>query len=151
MYHVFVRRRVATILQHLNRGDLAFVVRQFAPDAVHWFSGRHALGGRRCTPEEIAAWYRRLAVVFPAIRFAAQKIISTGPPWNTRVVVEWTDTFPGRDDLTGNQGVFVVTLRWGRVVEFHVYCDTDELKQNLAHLASRGVDAAAAAPIGVLA
>ena len=151
MYHFFVRRRVAEILRHLNRGDLAFVVRLFAPGAEHWFSGRHALGGCRRTPEEIAAWYRRLAVVFPTIRFAAQKVISTGPPWNTRVVVEWTDTFAGRDDLAGNQGVFIITLRWGRAVEFHVYCDTDGLKQNLALLASHGVAAAAAPPIGSLA
>jgi ketosteroid isomerase-like protein len=151
MYHFFVRKRIAKILDHLNRGDLAFVVRQFAPEAEHWFSGQHALGGRRRTPGEIAAWYRRLAAVFPGIRFAAQKIISTGPPWKTRVVVEWTDTFPGREDLAGNQGVFVITMRWGRAVEFHVYCDTDGLKQNLAHLASGGVDAAAAAPIGAVA
>src|SRR5262245_36402603 len=96
MYHFFVRRQVARIFRHLNRGDLAFVVRQFAPDAEHWFSGKHALGGCRRTPEEIAAWYRRLALVFPTIRFTPRKVLSMGPPWRTRVVVEWTDAFAGR-------------------------------------------------------
>ncbi len=149
MYHFFVRRRVAAILRHINGGDFDFVVRQFAPDAEHWFSGRHALGGRRTRPEEIAAWYRRLAAVFPTIRFQPIAIIVSGPPWRTRVVIEWTDTFPAGVDLGVNQGVFVLTLRWGRAVALHVYCDTDELKQNLGRLAARGLADAAAPPIGI--
>jgi ketosteroid isomerase-like protein len=151
MYHFIVRRRVRAILDYLNRGDFAYVRRQFAPQAEHWFSGQHALAGRRRGAEQIAAWYERLATVFPGIHFTPEKIISSGPPWNTRVVVEWRDGFPASQGLSDNAGVFVITLRWGRAVEFHVYCDTDGLKRNLQLLADRGVREAAAAPIGLLA
>jgi ketosteroid isomerase-like protein len=148
MYHFFVRRRIATILEHLNRGDFAYVQKTFAPGAEHWFSGNHALSGRRRTADEIASWYRRLAAVFPGMSFAADKIIVSGPPWRTRVVVEWRDSFPNAPSLSDNQGVFVITLRWGRAVEFHVYCDTAGLQRNLDLRAAQGVSEAAAAPIG---
>ncbi len=147
MYHYFVRRRVRQIFEHLNRGDLDFVVGQFAPDAEHWFSGSHALGGRRRTPDTIASWYRRLARVFPGLHFDVQQIMSSGPPWHTRVVVEWIDSFPLDPTLRSNQGVFVITLRWGRATQFHVYCDTGGLERNLALVAGQGIADAAAPAI----
>jgi ketosteroid isomerase-like protein len=150
MYHWIVRRRVLEMFRHLNAGDLSFIVKQFSPRAEHWFSGSHALSGRRSRPESIAAWYRRLAAVFPRIHFDIKKIVSSGPPWATRVAVEWVDSFPAKDALAGNEGVFFVTLSWGRIVEFHVFCDTDVLQQNLQLLGEQGVSEAVAAPIADL-
>lgn len=149
MYHFFVRRRIHQVLAHLNAGDLAFVVNQFSPRAEHWFSGSHALGGRRSSGDEIRAWYGRLAAVFPDIQFQLKKLTSSGPPWRTHVAVEWTDSFP-RQGLPPNQGVFFITLSWGRVVEFHVYCDTAVLARTLLSLGERGVAEAVATPIGAL-
>ena len=146
MYHFFVRRRIHEIFRQLNRGNFEFVVAQFAPGAEHWFSGGHALSGRRLDRAAIEAWYRRLATVFPDIRFEVKKVTSSGPPWNTQVAVEWADWF-ATQDLSVNQGVFFITLRWGRAVEFHVYCDTAALEQNLERLGARGVSEAVAPPI----
>jgi ketosteroid isomerase-like protein len=148
MYLFFVRRRLREIFRRLNAGDFAFIRRQFHPTAEHWFSGNHALSGRRTSPEGMAAWYARLAAVFPAIRFDLKKLIVSGPPWNTQAAVEWTDEVCDRQGQPlPNHGVFVLRLRWGRTVEFHVYCDTARLEKNLAILASQGVTQAAAAPI----
>lgn len=149
MYHFFVRRHVATIFEHLNRGDFAFVLAQFAPDARHWFSGRHALAGARHTPELRAAWYRRLEAVLPGIRFEVKKVLVSGAPWRTHVVVEWCDrVFDSRGaEIAPNQGVFVITLRWGRADEFHVYCDTQSLQANLELMATQGVGEAVAPAI----
>jgi ketosteroid isomerase-like protein len=149
MYHFFVRRKVAEIFRHLNEGDFAFVVAQFAPDAEHWFAGDHALAGCRRTSAEIAAWYRRLATVFPGICFTVRTVTVSGGPWDTRVVVEWADSFPRGEPLSDNQGVFVITLRWGKATRFHVYCDTKGLEVNLDRLAAQGLAEAGAPLIGV--
>ncbi len=149
MYHFFVRRRVRAIFAHLNAGDFGYVTRQFAADATHWFSGRHALGGQRRTGATRAAWYRRLATVMPGLAFTIEKIVVSGPPWRTHVAVEWRDRVfdPQGRELEPNQGVFVLALRWGRAVDFRVYCDTQGLARNLDAIAARGVPEAADAPL----
>jgi hypothetical protein len=65
------------------------------------------------------------------------------------VVVEWKDRiFDVRAaELQPNQGVFVLTLHWGRAVEFHVYCDTQGLARNLEVIAAQGASAALSAPL----
>jgi ketosteroid isomerase-like protein len=148
MYLFFVRRKLREVFRRLNAGDFAFVRRQFHPGAEHWFSGDHALSGRRTSPEGIAAWYTRLAAVFPGIRFDVKKLIVSGTPWDTQAAVEWTDEVRDRNGVPlPNQGVFVLRLRWGRAVEFHVYCDTARIEKNLGILAAQGVEQAAAMPI----
>lgn len=149
MYHFIVRRRVMTIFEHLNRGDFDFILRQFAPGAEHWFSGNHALAGSRHSPALRQAWYRRLAAVLPGIQFEVRKVVVSGPPWRTLVAVEWVDRVFDQQgaELMPNQGVFVLTLRWGRAHEFHVYCDTQGLASNLAVVASQGVADAALPPL----
>jgi ketosteroid isomerase-like protein len=148
MYHFFVRRRLRQVFSRLNAGDYAFITRQFHPRAEHWFSGRHALSGRRTSSGRIAEWYGRLAEVFPGIRFDLQKLIVAGPPWNTQAAVEWTDVVRDREGRAlPNQGVFIVVLRWFKAVEFRVYCDTQEIEKNLGILSAQGVRAAALAPI----
>jgi ketosteroid isomerase-like protein len=87
-------------------------------------------------------------VALKGIQFQSKKIIVGGMPWRTYVAAEWADHV---SDRTGtsllNQGVFVITLRWGKVTEFHVYCDTQKLEKNLAVLVSQGVSEAGQEPI----
>jgi ketosteroid isomerase-like protein len=148
MYNFFVRRHLRKVFSRLNAGDFAYITSQFHPQAEHWFAGRHAMSGRRTSHARIEEWYARLAVVFPGIRFDLQKLIVSGPPWNTEVAVEWIDSVI---DRTGqplpNQGVFIIRLRWGKAMQFRVYCDTAQIERNLGILAAQGVEAAAAAPI----
>jgi ketosteroid isomerase-like protein len=148
VYHFFVRRHLREVFAHLNAGDFAFITKQFARDAEHWFAGKHALSGKRTSPEQIAAWYRRLAEVFPGIQFDVEKIIVSGPPWRTHAAVEWSDEIQDRKGVKlPNRGVFVLRLAWGKAKEFRVYCDTAQIEENLARLNQQGVAQAAAAPI----
>jgi ketosteroid isomerase-like protein len=148
MYHFLVRRRLRLILSKLNAGDFAFITRQFHRDAEHSFVGKHALSGTRTTPGRIAEWYRRLAAVFPRIRFDVQKLFVAGPPWNTQAAIEWVDEVRDRSGRPlPNKGVFLIRLRWGKATEFRVYCDTALIERNLGILASQGVEEASAAPI----
>ncbi len=148
MYHFFVRLRLRELFRRLDAGDFEFVKRQFHPSAEHWFSGDHALAGRRTTPSAIAAWYGRLAAVFPGLRFEVHDMFVSGPPWRTRAAIEWSDEARDREGRAlPNRGMFLIHLAWGRATALHVYCDTSKLEKNLGILVSQGVSEAGAAPI----
>jgi len=53
----------------------------------------------------------------------------------------------GRRHRFTNQGVHVISLRWGRTTAIRIYCDTALLTQWLERNAACGVAEAVAAPI----
>lgn len=152
MYHAIVEKKLRASFEEVNRGNLTAVVEQFAPEAEHWFSGEHALGGRRQGIAEIRAWYDRLGTVLPDLRFEITGVAVSGMPWNTVAMVEWVDHFR---DPSGrpwsNQGVHVVRLGWGRIRSLHIFCDTVLITEALRVLADLGRPGAGATPIGTIA
>ncbi|MGO4714275.1 nuclear transport factor 2 family protein [Bradyrhizobium sp. 2TAF24] len=148
MYHFILRRKLQNVFSRLNAGDYRFVTSQFHTDAEHWFAGSHAMSGRRITSGRREEWYRRLAAVFPGLKFDVRKLIVSGPPWHSLAAVEWVDELHDKKgNPLPNEGVFFITIRWGKVTEFHVYCDTAKIEKNLSILAAQGVVEAAASPI----
>ena len=96
----------------------------------------------------IAAWYERLGAVFPGLWFEPKKMIVSGWPWRTHVVIEFIDHVHDRHgNPLPNQGILLFTLCWGRAKELHVYCDTQKIEKNLEILVSQGVSEAGARPI----
>lgn len=149
MYHAIVKRKMRDSFDQINKGNYAAIVRQFAPGAEHWFSGSHALAGRRDDLEQIQSWYDRLAVIFPDLRFQITKLVVGGWPWDTYALIEWVDFVADREGRAySNQGVHVIRLKWGKVSELHVYCDTQLLAEICDRLGAQGVAVAVDAPIG---
>jgi len=147
VYHRIVKRRLRRAFGDINAGRYERIVPQFAPAHRHVFFGEHALGGTRRHLEATGAWYERLARVFPDLHFEVRDIVVAGWPWRTVAVVEWVDRFAVNGVPGGNQGVHVFRLRWGRVVELSVYCDTDKLRRYLEAKAADGLIEAIAPPI----
>lgn len=147
MYHAIVRRKLYQAFDQLNRGDYDSILKPFAPRFEHFFSGEHALGGTRHTMDACQRWYDRLARVFPDLRFRVRRVIVTGWPWDTQAIVEWTDHATVRGQPYSNEGVHVFRLRWGRLVELHIYCDTAKLIDGLNGQAEHGISEAVAGPI----
>ena len=149
MYRAIVKRRLLNSFAALNRGDYAAITRQFAPDAIHWFSGTgHPFAGTRRTNPAILAWYERLARLMPDLQFDIEHAAISGWPWNTVGLLSWSDRLHDREGKAyQNRGVHLIRIRWGRVVELQVYCDTEYLKGDYAALHAQGVEEAAAAPI----
>lgn len=150
MYKTIVKRNLRASFDNINKGNYAAIVRQFAPaDVEHWFSGSSALSGRRDNLEQIQQWYDRLAAVFPDLRFEITKLVVSGGPWNTIAVLEWVDHI---SDLDGNhysnQGIHVIRLKWAKVHQLHVYCDTELLGKICRTLGEQGNEAAISPPIG---
>ncbi|MFJ9968033.1 nuclear transport factor 2 family protein [Streptomyces avermitilis] len=149
MYHAIVRRNLRNSFAEVNRGNYAAILRQFTPDAEHWFSGGHALSGGRTTTEQIQRWYDRLAEAMPDLRFELKKVVAKGWPWDTVAFAEWVDHLTDREgNHYSNQGVHVVRIKWGKITELHIYCDTELLETVLDKLGQQGVDEAVATPIG---
>jgi ketosteroid isomerase-like protein len=148
MYHAVVRRRIRRLFDAINCGDAEPVLRQFAGRFEHSFLGEHALGGSRRTLPATQRWYQRLYRLLPDIRFELGKIVVSGGPWNTIVVVEWVETNSGTDNVrTYNRGIHVVHLRWGRATRLIICPDTIGLKATLDRLYASGNAEALAAPI----
>jgi ketosteroid isomerase-like protein len=135
----------------MSRGHHDVVVAQFTDDAEHWFSGSHALAGRRHGTDQIAAWHRRLGTVLPDLRMEVTDITVTGLPHHTVAMVEWVDHFTDPAGTAySNQGVHVIHLRWGKIAALLILCVPTVLADALAKISEQGRAEASAAPIGTL-
>src|ERR1700694_4037188 len=75
-------------------------------------------------------------------------IAASGGPWDTTVVVEWTDRATpadGKDYV--NSGVHVIRMRWGKVESIHAYLDTQVLVDALTRRAANRIKKEKAPPI----
>lgn len=148
MYHAIVRKRIRSLFDSLNAGDYEPILSQFAPMHEHTFIGHHALSGCRTTLASTRRWYDRLRTIFPDIRFELSRIDVRGGPWNTQVIVDWTETNSGADGArTYNRGVHIIQLTWGRTRRLAILTDTVELQRTLDRLAARGLEVANAHPV----
>ncbi len=148
MYHSIVKSILKKAYVELNCGNVDHVLAAFHPHAVHHFGGLHALAGTRHTAESRQRWYARLHAIFPDIKFEIHEISVSGTPWNTCARVTWTERNSGTDGVpTSNEGINVVTLRWGKIVDLKIFTDTARLVATLDRLNKSGNLEAGAAPI----
>ena len=149
MYHWFVRRQVRAAFAALSRGDAPALTSHMHPKVHHTFPGHGALGGERHTLRDVEAWFDRLFTILPGLQFQIHTLAADGPPWDTRVGVEWTNSGQLFDTTSySNTGAHILRIQNGRITAFHAYLDdTDELTQALRRLAEHGIEQAAAPSI----
>ena len=143
-----VARRVQTMFADLSRGEHERVIAALAPDVHHSFAGEHALGGERHDRPAVAAWFGRLSRLCPDMRFVVRDVLSSGPPWDLRVGVEWVaHVRPAAGPAYENHGAHMIRIVRGRVSELHAYEDSQLVAAACARMAAAGIDEAAAEPI----
>jgi ketosteroid isomerase-like protein len=148
MYHAIVRRIARNAFDDLSDGKVEPLLERSAPDLRHTFAGDHALGGTRHSREAFRAWLERLFRLFPELTFTIDNVMATGPPWNTRLAISWTDRGTAADGVDyENEGVHLLRLQWGRLVELEATLDTQHLERTLDRMAEAGIEEAAANPI----
>lgn len=148
MYHAVVRRRASAVFARLSEGDWRAALSHMADDVHHTFPGRHPLGGERHSRAAVARWFERLDHLFPRHEFVVERVASTGWPGDTWVALQWTARLEPRvGDPYLNHGAHWIRLRWGRVVAFHAYLDTQLVADACAHMARHGVPEASAPAI----
>lgn len=148
MYQMIVRRIGLTAFESLNRGDTASLLAKMTSDVTHYFPGDHTLGGRRTNKVDVTRWFNRLTTLFPSMHFTVQGVASSGWPWDTMLAIEWTSHAPLPDGSSyDNLGAHVIGLRWGKVVSFHAYMDSQTTAAALQRIAATGVTEATAPQI----
>lgn len=78
-----------------------------------------------------------------------QDVIVSGGPFNTRVAVHWQSS---AKSVTGdpyvNDGVHLIRMSKGRITHIHVFTDTEVIASTMAAVAGKGIEEAAALPLG---
>ncbi|WP_121884099.1 nuclear transport factor 2 family protein [Sphingomonas sp. PP-F2F-G114-C0414] len=113
------------------------------------FAGNSAIGGARRGPAAFVRWLERVYRLLPDLKFEVQDVIVSGGPFNTRVAVHWQSS---AKSVTGdpyvNDGVHLIRMSKGRITHIHVFTDTEVIASTMAAVAGKGIEEAAALPLG---
>ena len=140
MYKATVRALIKHGMTQLERGNPEFLFRLASPDVELAFPGdnswstvhRAARPGRdrhvtHRGVDECRAFAQRFIEV--GINYRIEDILVNGPPWNMRVAVRAYDYIEGADgvDDYNNRAVSMLEMRWGRLIRWETYEDTQRL------------------------
>ena len=141
MYKASIRALLRHSINKLNSGDYSLMLKMASPDFELAFPGENSwatmfrpqqLGrGRHVTHrgvDEAAAFADRF--VDEGIQFQIEDILVNGPPWNTRIALRVHDFVSADDegtDVYNNRAVLFLELRWGRLVRWEDYEDTQRV------------------------
>lgn len=132
MYKFIVRQIVRRTFARLSAGDYEAVVKQFGPRSRFVFSGDHALGGERHGQDAVREWFREMLRLFPGISIEPHTVIVNGWPRNTVVATHLKVSATLADGRAyRNEGMQLLRMRWGRVVEDLIFEDTLKLDAEL--------------------
>ena len=139
MYKLIVKRIARRMFARLSKGEYEPIVKQFGPQSRFMFAGEHALGGERRGQEAVREWFQEMLRRFPGIQIVPQEVVVNGWPWNTVIATHLMISAPrpgGREYR--NEGMQLLRLRWGRVVEDLIFEDTLALDAELRRSAHSG-------------
>lgn len=139
MYKASIRALLRHGVNKLNDGDYSLLLKMASPDFELAFPGENSWAtmfrpqqrGRerhvthRGIDEAVAFADRFVA---EGIQFEIEDILVNGPPWNTRIALRVRDFVPGTDqeaDVYNNRVVLFLELRWGRLIRWEDYEDTE--------------------------
>lgn len=136
MYKASVRAMVRRGIRELNEGDPSFLLRLASPDAELCFPGDNSwstmfhpfVKGTKVHVthrgiDECRAFAERFAA--EGLRIDIEEILVNGPPWRTRVAVRASDQ--DRSGEYANRVVAFLELRWGRLLRWEDYEDTERV------------------------
>ena len=128
-------------IKQLNQGDYGLMLKMAHPDFELAFPGQNSwatmfrpqdTGRQRHVTHRGIAEASAFAERFVAegIQFRIEDILVNGPPWNTRIAVRAhnfiADSESGRDEYN-NRVLLFLELRWGRLVRWEDYEDTERV------------------------
>jgi ketosteroid isomerase-like protein len=132
VYKFIVKRIVRRMFARLSEGDYEPIVKQFRPQSRFMFAGDHALGGERRGQQQVRQWFQEALRRFPGLQIVPQDVVVNGWPWNTVIATHLAISAPRQDGREyRNEGMQLLRLRWGRVVEDLVFEDTLALEAEL--------------------
>lgn len=141
MYKAATRAMLRYSIKKLNAGDYSLMLRMASPDFELAFPGHNSwatmfrpqiTGRQRHVThrgiDEATAFAERF--VGEGIEFQLEDILVNGPPWNTRIAIRVHSFVSGLDggaDRYNNRAVLFLEIRWGRLVRWEDYEDTQRV------------------------
>jgi ketosteroid isomerase-like protein len=134
VYKFIVKRIARRAFRRLSEGDYEPIVKQFTSESRFMFAGEHVLGGERRGQEAVRQWFQMALRLFPGLQIVPQDVVVNGWPWNTVIATHLAISAPRPDGREyRNEGMQLLRLRWGRVVEDLIFEDTLKLEAELRH------------------
>jgi ketosteroid isomerase-like protein len=120
-----LRRNVRLLME----GNVDAFARFYADDAQLVFPGDNSWGPVYRGKDEIRAFLERFLRV--GLRGEVHEVLVGGPPWNTTLLVRFTDRAHGPDGelVYENDALVRVKARWGKIVYEQVYEDTEKVAE----------------------
>jgi ketosteroid isomerase-like protein len=141
MYKAATRALLRHSIDKLNAGDYSLMLAMAHPDFELAFPGQNSWATmfrsqepgrhRHVTHrgvEEATAFAERFTA--EGIQFAVEDILVNGPPWNTRIALRvhgFIRGAPGEADAYNNRAILFLEVRWGRLVRWEDYEDTQRV------------------------
>ena len=141
MYKATIRALMRHSIQKLNSGDYSMMLKMASPGFTLAFPGenswatmfRPARAGRdqhitHQGIDEARAFAERF--VNEGVQFVIEDILVNGGPWNTRIALRVHDFVPatgGEQDVYNNRAVLFLEIRWGRLIRWEDYEDTERI------------------------
>lgn len=124
MYAWCVKKMTTLAFSRLQAGDATFATSLLADGVRFRFPGKNPFAAELSGKADNQEWLRRFAHFRP--EFEIHDVIASGMPWDIRASIHFSDRIGAPDDPDAycNEGVCIVRLRWGRVVEEKVFLDT---------------------------
>jgi ketosteroid isomerase-like protein len=143
LYVLAVRAMLQRNVSALMAGNPGPLLKMYADDAVLEFPGESSWGPEYRGKEEISGFLTRFLGV--GLRGTVGSVWISGPPWATRIALEfddWAYDDSGTTKVYENRAVIVFRTRLGRIVRERVYEDTQKVARFDEHLEARASVAA---------
>jgi ketosteroid isomerase-like protein len=141
MYKASIRALMRHSINRLNDGDYSLMLKMASPGFELAFPGDNSWSTmfrpqqRGRAPhathrgiEEAVAFADRF--VDEGVQLEIEDILVNGPPWNTRIALRVRDFVAdpgGGPDVYNNRAVLFLEVRWGRLIRWEDYEDTERV------------------------
>jgi ketosteroid isomerase-like protein len=122
MYAWLVGKMIRTGYAQAVAGDPKMLISLASDDIEFEFPGHNSFAGGLKGKADLVAWMARFASMRP--QFHIHDVVVSGPPWNMRVAVRFSDAIG--DDYR-NEGVEYLRLRRGKLCRIEVFLDTERI------------------------
>lgn len=138
-----VKLMIRRALRHHQAGNVDALLKFYGKDVRFVFPGKNSWAGEFQGKPAVAAWLRRFHDA--GLKIEPHEILVGGPPWNMTVFVRITDSAKGLDGniVYQNRAVLFGKVRWGKIVFYEVYEDTEKVKAFDAYLATQPANSGA--------
>ena len=141
MYKASIRALLRHAVKRLNAGDYSMLLKMASPDFELAFPGDNSWATTFRPPQRSRqphithrgideATYFAERFVGEGIQFHIEDILVNGGPWKIRVALRVQDFIPasdGGDDIYNNRVTAFLEIRWGRLVRWEDYEDTQRV------------------------